>query len=113
MPVKNYCSNPLKKAKYKCVFKNIRLVTENWSEVYKPLIGKYICNSCRIVFEKSYENIGTPQIEIDSVVKDLDTDLVGSSNMLTLIFYFFFQNKSGKNFKALIAYFPKSKPFFL
>lgn len=47
MPRPNSCCNPLGKDKHCRVFKNVKLVNDNWSSVFRNLTGKYICDSCR------------------------------------------------------------------
>ena len=47
MPRPNSCCNPRKKKNHNCVFKNVKLINENWNDVFQILIRKYVCDSCR------------------------------------------------------------------
>ena len=90
MPRLNVCCNPRRKKNHNCVFKNVKLINENWNDVFQNLIGKYVCDSCRrsiltsnSVQRLQVQNIPIPQIdETNSSKKEEDpsTDVDSSSD---------------------------------
>ena len=58
MPSPNVCCNPLYLEKHNCVYKGLKKVTKEWSSIYLNLVGKYVCNTCRIKIKK--KNVAVP-----------------------------------------------------
>ena len=90
MPRPNSCCNPRKKKNHNRVFKNVKLINENWNDVFQNLIGKYVCDSCRrsiltlnSVQRLQVQNIPIPQIDGKNSSKkkeDPSTDGASSSD---------------------------------
>ncbi|XP_039969200.1 uncharacterized protein LOC120781131 isoform X2 [Bactrocera tryoni] len=47
MPRANSCCNPLNKKSHKCVYKNVAIVTVNWSLKFANFVGKFVCKPCQ------------------------------------------------------------------